>query len=183
MVAWLPSWPFYFHYSLTYMTLCSKSGSLALPRYITLVENNPIVRMWVTWLMNWIDMTWHDNAATFMCMFDYSSAGWWMSSWCIIASHLHGEVHGVFDGPWFAWRHFSMFFLACMFEDRAGSSICEGAFLSHLFTSHVSFIHPLVKLSFCMFSLFSSHSSTFHVRWHTCTSSRSWWDKIKSKTS
>ena len=39
----LHSWPFNFHDFPTYMTLWS--GSLGLPRYITLIDNNPIVEM------------------------------------------------------------------------------------------------------------------------------------------
>lgn len=169
------------------MTLCSTSGSLGLTRYITLIENNPIVEMWVTWLMTWLDMTWHDNAGTFIllleCMSSYSAAGWWISSSCIITSPLHDEVHGVFDGPWFAWWSFSMLFHDCMLDGLTGSSIHKGACLSRSSASHALFVHPLVNLSFCMFSLHSSHSSSCHVHWCTYTYKHSWKDDIKYKTS
>jgi len=146
------------------MTLFSTSGSLGHPHYITLIDNKPIVEMWVTWLMTWLEMTWHDNDGTFVllleCMSNYSDAGWWMSPWCNITSRPHGEVRGVFDGPSFAWWIFSMLFLAFMLEGLIGSSIREGACFPCSSTSQVSSIHPLVRLSFCMYSLRSFHSSS-----------------------
>ena len=133
------------------------------------------------------DLTRHDNAGTFVllleCMLSYSAAEWWMSSLCIIASPPHGEVLRVFDGPCFTWWSFSMLFLSCMLEGLTGSFFREGACSSRSFALHASFIRPLVNLPFCMCSIRSSHSSSFHIFWCTCTCSHSWWDDIKSKTS
>jgi len=187
MAVRLPSWPFDFHEIFTYMTLCSTSGSLGLSHYITLIENKPILEMWETWLMNWIDMTWHENAGTFVllleCMSSYNSLEWWMYSWCTIASPLNGEVRSVFYGHWFAWWSFSMLFLAFKLEGLIGSRVREGACLSCLSASHASFLRLLVNLSICMCSFHSSCSSSWHVFWCTCTCNHSWWDDIKSKTS
>ena len=177
-----PLWLFdYPHDCLTsmtfrlYMTLCTTSGSLGLPCYITLIDNKPIMEMWATWL----DMNWHDNAGIFVllleCMSSYNAAGWWMSSWCIIASPLQCEVRRVFHGPWFPWWSFSMFFLACMLEGLIGLSLHEGTFSSHSSISHASFISLLVNLSLCMCSLHSFHSSSCHVCWCTGAYSHSWW--------
>jgi len=109
-----------------------------------------MVEMWATWLMTWLDMSWHDNAGTFVllleCMSSYNAAGWWMSSWCIIASPLLGEVCRVFDGPWFTWWSFTMLFPSCMLEGLTGSSVCE---------VHVHRVRPL-----CMLPSF--------VLWWTC---------------
>lgn len=180
MTIWLP-WLFDLHDSL-FNKWVSWTSMLHHIGY-----NKPIMEMWVTWIMTWLNMTWHENVDTFAllleCMLSYSATGWWMSSWCIIASPPHGEVLRVFDGPWLAWWSFSMLFLACMLEGLTGSSVREGTCSSYSSTSHALFIPPLVNLYFYMCFLHSSHSSSCHVCWCTCTCSHSWRDDIKSKTS
>jgi len=179
----LPSWPFGFHEFLTYMTIYSTSGPLGLPRYITLIDNiahsgdvGDMTRHDLTW------KCWYIHVAL-ECMSSYNVYGWWMSSWCIIASPLHGEVCRVFDGPWFAWWSFRILFLACMLEGLTGSYVHKGTCSSCSSALHASFIHPLVKFSFYMCFFSSSHSSSCHICWCTCTYNHSWRDNIKSKTS
>ena len=184
MVVRLSSWPLHFHDFSTYMTLCSTSGSLGLPHYIILIDN--IAHSRDVGNMTH-DLTWHDHVGTFVllleCMSSYNVAEWWMSSWCIIVSPLHGKVRVVFDGPWFTWWNSSMLFLAFMLEGLIGSLVYEGACLSCSSASHASFVHSLVNLSFYMCSIRSFHSSSCHVCWCTCTCNHSWRDDIKSKTS
>jgi len=170
-----PLWLFdYLHDSLTsmtfwlYVTLCTTSGSLGLPCYITLIDNMAHSR-------EVDDMTWHDSASTFVllleCMSSCNAAGWWMSSWCITASPSHDKVHRVFNGRWFAWCCFDTFLLACMLESLTGSSVCERCMFIRLSVRehilHVrSFVRPRTHL--CM--IIHSRAHRMHrsfVRWWT----------------
>lgn len=193
---------------LLYMTLHTTSGSLGLPRYITLINSMAHNR-------DVDDMTHdkiqHDSAGTFLlvvvCMSSCSGYRWWMSSWCATASPPHVKVHGVFDGCWFAWCFIHTFLLSCKLVRLTGSFICKKCMfirpsirehILHIFSSireHIfacssifedislraSFLHSLVNMSFCMYSLCSSHPSSCHVCLCTCICSHSWWYNIKSK--
>lgn len=76
---------------------------------------------------------------------------------------------------------------------RCSLLVCWNAWQTHIFangacssihediSSHASFVHPLVNLSFSMCSLHSCHFSSHHVCWCTCTCSHSWQNDIKSK--
>jgi len=54
-------------------------------------------------------------------------------------------------------------------------------FIREHISSHASLFCSLLNLSFCMFSLHSSHLLSHHVCWFTYTCSHSWRDNIKSK--
>lgn len=128
-----------------YMTLCTTSGSLRLPRYIILrdsrAHNGDVENMTH-------DITRHDSAGIFVllvCMSSFSAIGWWMSSWFITASPLHGKVHGVLDGPWFAWCFFWTLLLSCMLECLTGSSVCERCmFVCSSIYEHILHVHSYV---------------------------------------
>jgi len=144
-----PLWLFdYPHDCLTsmtfwlYMTLCTTSGSLGLPHYITLIDNMAHSRD-VDDMTH--DTTRHDSACTFVllleCMSSCSAAEWWTSSWCVTASPLHSKVHKVFDGRWFTWCFFGTLLLACMLLDR----------FVYLWKVHVRpFVRPWAHLFQCI---------------------------------
>ena len=168
-----PLWMFaYPHDCLTcmnfqlYITLHTTSGSLGLPCYITLIENMAHNR-YVANMTH--DKTQHDSVGTFMlmlvCMSSCSVAGWWMSSWCVIASPPHGKVHRVFDGHWFAWCCIHALLFACMLVSLTGLSIhkkcifvcpsvCEHIF--HVFSFICSWTH------LCMIVHLQAHLRTEH---------------------
>lgn len=81
---------------LTYMTLCSTSASLGFQHYITLINNKPIMEMWVTWIMTWLKMIWQDNAGTFMLLLECTSCcsavKWWRSAWSLQCSFIHSST-------------------------------------------------------------------------------------------
>ena len=196
-------WPFdYPHNCLNsmtfrlYMTLCTTSESLGLPRCIPLIDN--MAHSWDVDDMTH-DTTRHDSAGTFVllleCMSLCSAAGWWMSSWRVTTSPSHGKVRGAFDSRWSldvafaccsllvcwkAWQAHLFAKGACLSFRPSVSTSCMFARLfvcEHIFAwssrsehipSHASFICSLVNLSFCMCSIFSSHSSPCHVCYYTC---------------
>ena len=183
--------------------------SLGLPCYITLINSMAHSRD--------VDDTTHDrtrhySAGTFVlllvCMSSCSVFGWWMSSWCVTASPLHGEVRGVFDGScvrfmlhfhvapclyvvmlnkfvhsWkvhvrpfvYSWTHLHMFVRPYIREH-----IFAWSFVHKYISLHASFVLLFANMSFCMYSLFSSHSSSCHVCLCTYICSQSWRDDIKS---
>ena len=211
-----PLWLFDFpHDCLTsmtfqlYMTLHMTSGSLGIPRYITLIENMAHSRD-VDNMTH--EKTRHDSSGTFVpllvCMSSCSVSGWWMSSWCVTASPPHGKVRGVFDGHLVCLMlhsHISPYLYVGMLDKFVCSWKVYVRLSVHLWThfcmfvclfvpkhifawlfvrEHISlnalFVGPLANMSFFMYSLCSSHLPSQHVCLCTFICSHSWWDDIKS---
>lgn len=185
------------------------SESLGRPCYITLIENMAH-SMHVDDMTH--DKTQSDDVRTFVlvvvCMSSYSFARWWMSSWCIKASPLHGKMRGVFDSHWvrlMLHSHIGPFLYVGMLDKFVCSlkayvrpfvrpwthlhmllhpSIHEQIFtwlsICEQNSLHASFSHLFTNMSFCMHSPCSSHPLPHHVCSCTCICSHSWWDDIKS---
>jgi len=186
---------------LDYMTLQIMSGSLGIPLYITFIDNI------MAYSSDVANMT-HDSSSMFMLllvyMLSYNVVEWWMSSWCITFSPLHGKVRslrwslGSFDD---ACAHCSFVCtLACLTSlsiwDTVSSHVLSFVKLFlRMFHSFMKLslhmLYSFAKLSLRMFHLFmntplfmyspySSHSSSRHVYSCTYISNHSWRDEIKS---
>lgn len=191
------------------MTLQITSGSLRLPCYITLIKN----MAHNTDLDDTThDKTRHDSAGTFelllVCMSSYKVVRWWMSSWCVTASPLHGKVCEVFDGHWVhlmlhshvapclyvcmldRFVHFQKVYVHLSIHSQTHLHMFIHPYIcKHIFTwssiwkqvyLHASFAHSFTNIPFFLYSPCSSHTSSCHVYSCTCICSHSWQDDIKS---
>lgn len=186
-----------------YMILCTTSGSLRLPHYITLIwqhgpqwrcgQHDSTWKCWyicaVTgvhvelqccWVMD-VLMVYH----SFTSAWKIEQSLWWFFTHLMFLWHVSPCLYvGRLDRLICLWKvyvHLSMstsYMFSHMFVCK---NIFAWSFIHKNISSHASFVRPLVNMSLYMCSFHSFHSLSHHVCWCTCTYSHSWRDDIKSK--